>query len=248
MAINDSQSGYQATWGTANRKHRSRDLWHYFRLLLFSLILAFAIKESVVEAYRIPSESMENTLLVGDFLMANKLVYGAYVPFTNIRLPAVHAPRIGEVVVFRFPEDRRVNLIKRIIAAGGDTVEIVNKTLFVNHNVIDDAAYAVHFDQIVMPRSSNQPRDNFGPIIVPPDQYFMLGDNRDNSSDSRYWGCVPKNLIIAKASFIHWSWAPDAQAPPVTMTKPLSLLKSMGYNVRHLSSRVRWGRVFSVVS
>jgi signal peptidase I len=248
MTIESSQTEYKATWGRGGNRTSDHGLWYYARQLLLALVLAFVIKESVVESYRIPSESMENTLLVGDFLMANKFLYGAYVPFTQWRLPALRDPRSGDVVVFRFPEDRRKSFIKRIVASGGDTVEVIAKKVFVNHTEVAEPSSAVHFDQITIPRSTGQPRDNFGPLIVPQGEYFVLGDNRDNSADSRYWGCVPRDLIIAKAFLIHWSWCPDDDAPSVILTKPLSILKNFGYNIRHLSTRVRWNRLFSAVS
>jgi len=247
MTISSSQTEYKATWGRAGKRASAHGFWYYARLLLLALVLAFVIKESVVEAYRIPSESMENTLLVGDFLMANKFIYGAYVPFTHWRLPALRDPKPGDVVVFRFPEDRRKSFIKRIVASGGDTVEIIAKKVFVNHTEVAEPPLAIHFDQIIIPKGVGQPRDNFGPLVVPQGNYFVLGDNRDNSADSRYWGCVPRDLIIAKAFLIHWSWSQDTSAPPVSMTKPLSILKNFGYNIRHLSTRVRWNRLFSAV-
>lgn len=243
----DKKMAYAADWGHTSKRVGAHSLWYYVRLLLLALVLAFVIKESVVEAYRIPSESMENTLLVGDFLMANKFIYGAGIPFTSWRLPAWREPARGDVVVFRFPEDRRKSFIKRIVAVGGDTVEIVAKRLFVNHVAEVEPPFAVHLDQITIPGSNSQPRDNFGPLLVPPGHYFVLGDNRDNSADSRYWGCVPRNLIIGQASFIHWSWVPDQDAPAVSLTNPLSLLRNFGYNIRHLSNRVRWNRLFRAV-
>jgi len=248
MTTDSSQREYKATWGGAGKRADGHGFWYYARLLLLALALAFVIKESVVEAYRIPSESMENTLLVGDFLMANKFIYGAYVPFTHWRLPALRDPRPGDVVVFRFPEDRRKSFIKRIVAIGGDTVEIIAKKVYVNHAAVAEPATAVHFDGITIPKGVGQPRDYFGPLLVPAGDYFVLGDNRDNSADSRYWGCVPGDLIIAKAFMIHWSWCPDDNAPAVALTKPLSILNNFGYNIRHLSSRVRWDRLFSAVN
>lgn len=247
MIISNSQTGYKTTWGQAGKRAGGHDFWYYARLLVLAVLLAFVVKESVVEAYRIPSESMENTLLVGDYLMANKFIYGAYVPFTQWRLPALRNPKPGDVIVFRFPEDRRKCFVKRIVADAGDTVEIVAKKVFVNHVEVAEPSSAVHLDQITIPRDIGQPRDNFGPLLVPQGEYFVLGDNRDNSADSRFWGCVSRDLIIAKAFLIHWSWCPDDNAPVVSLTKPLSILNNIGYNMRHLSSRVRWNRLFSEV-
>lgn len=248
MVNTDSQMEYKANWGRADRQERGHGFWYYASLLLLALVLAFVIKESVVEAYRIPSESMENTLLVGDFLMANKFIFGASVPLLSWRLPSLREPRAGDVVVFRFPEDRRKNFIKRIIAVGGDTVEIVAKKVLVNRTEVAEPPMVVHLDNITIPGGIGQPRDNFGPLVVPNGSYFVMGDNRDNSADSRYWGCVPRNLIIGQAFMIHWSWCPDDEAPAVSFTKPLSILKNFGYNIRHLSTRVRWSRLFSAVN
>jgi signal peptidase I len=225
-----------------------RSFFYYLRLLLLALVLALVIKVCLVEAYKIPSESMENTLQPGDFLLANKVVYGVRIPFTEARLPAVRDPQAGDVIVFRFPDDRRKNFIKRIVAVGGDTVEIIDKQVLVNHEKRSEEKYALHLDRTIIPRGTAQPRDNFGPLAVPPGEFFVMGDNRDNSFDSRFWGCVPRNLIIGKASVIHWSWAADLDAPEVKPMNPLSLLSFVSYRIRHLPSQVRWNRLFRIIS
>jgi signal peptidase I len=225
----------------------TKSVLYYLRLLLISIALALFIKVSFLEAYRIPSESMRNTLQVGDFLLADKLVYGPQVPFLNFHLPSLHEPRAGDVVVFQHPDDHSKDFVKRIIATGGQTVEIVNKKVFVDGKELDESSYAVFTDPLVLPRSELQPRDNFGPIRVPEDSYFMLGDNRDNSSDSRYWGCVPRDLILGRAFLIHWSWQPDANEPRPKLSKPVSLLEFFAYNVRHMPERIRWSRLFSSI-
>ena len=247
----ESQSAHAEAWSW-KRESRTRligrEIWYYGRLLLVALACAFVIKESVVEAYRIPSESMENTLLVGDFLLANKFIYGARIPFTDWHLPAVRQPRVGDVVVFRFPEDQRKSFVKRVVAVGGDTVELINKKVYVNGTKRNDEAFAIHFDQTIIPRGVGKQRDNFGPLVVPEGQYFVLGDNRDNSADSRYWGCVPRNLMVGKAQLIHWSWIPDENSPELSLSKPLSFFSYIGYHIRHLPDRVRWNRIFKSVS
>ena len=247
MAIEKSEKPIQgkANWGA--RKGAAKGIFYYFRLLLLALVLALFIKQSLVEAYRIPSESMEDTLLVGDFLLANKAIYGARIPFTNYRLPSWSEPAIGDVIVFRYPEDQSKSFIKRIVARGGDTVEIVNKVVMVNGRKLSEDRYAKHFDSIIIPKGSGQQRDNYGPERIPSGQFFVLGDNRDNSSDSRYWGCVPRDLIMGKAFLIHWSWENQEGGPRIELSNPLSFLTYIAYHVRHLPSQIRWSRLFSVI-
>ncbi len=226
---------------------RWRLLFYYARLILVALVLAFLVKAFVVEAYNIPSESMRNTLLVGDFLLAEKLTFGPRIPFTNLRLPAISDPQVGDVIVFRSPEDDDKSYIKRVIAVGGDEVQIIDKTVFINGVPVDDSQYAIHSDTTLLPRTSAYPRDNFGPLRVPEGEYFVLGDNRDNSSDSRFWGCVPRELVTGKALMIHWSWRHDSDAPRASLGNPLSLFKTAAYHVRSFPDHVRWGRVFKTI-
>ena len=168
----------------------------------------------VVQAFFIPSGSMEDSLLVGDYLLANKFVYGCPVeiPFTGIELfwfPGLNRdPKPGDVVIFRSPIQSDRDLIKRCVAVGGQTVQIINKTLYVDDEIFEDPPGAKYTDSIYQNN-----RDNFGPYLVPRDHYFMMGDNRDNSADSRYWFAVPRNLVKGKAMSIYWSWAPDKTGP-----------------------------------
>jgi signal peptidase I len=223
-------------------------LREYLESFGIALILALVIKCSVVEAYKIPSGSMEDTLLVGDFLLANKFIYGSRVPipFTDIHLPALREPKPGDIVIFKFPGDPKVNYIKRCVAVEGQTVEIRNKVLYVDGKRIPDPHLAKYTDP-----NTNSPggdrRDNFGPYKVPKGHLFMMGDNRDNSADSRYWGPLPRELVLGKAMIIHWSWAPDPNAPSVTRSDLLSIPKNIGYNILHFPNRVRWDRILSVI-
>lgn len=214
------------------------------------IVIVFIIRVTLVEAYRIPTGSMEDTLLVGDFLLVNKFVYGVRtpdwigIPFTPIgfnipygRIPGPAEPKQGDIVVFRYPLDQRVNYIKRCIATGGQTVEIVDKHVFVDGVEFPLPPEGKFTQRFVLPPSiaMNQmvPRgagnkDNYGPVKVPEGHLFMMGDNRDNSADSRYWGFLPEKLVLGKAALIYFSW--DKKTP-----------------LYRLFHKVRWGRMFSVI-
>jgi len=252
----------------------------YFDALLFAGVVALILKVLFVEAYRIPSGSMENTLLVGDFLLVNKFIYGATtprsIPFTEIRtpffrFPSLKQPSRGDVVVFDYPgsageiRSREViNYIKRLVGEPGDTLQIINKVLYINSKVSPDPVDAKFNENIssssytdIFPKGMGWNDDNFGPVVVPkkddiikitPDNledwkiflqreghsvrltadnkifidetensnykveknyYFMMGDNRNNSTDSRYWGFLAEDNIIGEAVIIYWSWNPD---------------------------------------
>ncbi len=224
-------------------------MWDNFKQILLAVVLAFIIKTSIVEAYKIPSASMEDTLLIGDFLLANKFVYGAHLPFVTWKLPAIHDPRPGDVVIFIYPRDGVTKYIKRCVATAGDTVEVKNKELFVNGARFPDPPHA-KFTQPIEPRGRGglDSRDNFGPFIVPDSSYFMMGDNRDNSSDSRFWGAVHERYILGEAMIIHWSWDDGKYpSPPVTVSDPLSVPRLFIYNGIHFFQKVRWSRLFTII-
>jgi len=224
-------------------------VWENVKSLLIAIILAVVIKTSIVEAYKIPSSSMEDTLLVGDFLIANKFVYGARVPFFNWRLPAIDDPEQGDVVIFKWPGDGVTNYIKRCVAVGGQRVEIIDKVLYVDEEIYPNPSLAKFTDDRIRPRPgiSDNSRDNWGPYVVPKDSYFMMGDNRDNSYDSRFWGPVKKDLVLGEAMLIHWSWEPDPDSPEAEVSDPLSVPRLFLYNVVHFFERVRWGRLLTTV-
>ncbi len=224
-------------------------VWENIKSLLIAVVLAVIIKTSIVEAYKIPSSSMEDTLLIGDFLIANKFVYGARVPFFNWRLPAVHDPHQGDVVIFKWPGDGVTNYIKRCVAVGGQKVEIIDKVLYVDEEIYPNPPKSKFTDDRIRPRPGvgDNSRDNWGPYIVPRDSYFMMGDNRDNSYDSRFWGPVKKDLVLGEAMMIHWSWEPDPDAPTAEVSEPLSVPRLFLYNIVHFFDRVRWGRLFTIV-
>ncbi|MBN2227487.1 MAG: signal peptidase I [candidate division Zixibacteria bacterium] len=223
-------------------------IWENIKVFLTAVVLALIIKTSVVEAYKVPTGSMEDTILIGDFLIANKFVYGAKIPLTGWRLPAISDPKPGDVVVFTYPGDRVTSYVKRLVAVEGQKIEIKNKILYVDGMIVPDAPEAKHTDSRVYPRGNNAmgSRDNWGPYTVPKDCYFMMGDNRDLSYDSRFWGSVHKDLILGKAMIIHWSWSEDNNSPEVTATDPLTVPRSFVYNTLHFFDRVRWGRLLTV--
>jgi signal peptidase I len=224
-------------------------VWENVKSLLIAIVLAVIIKTSIVEAYKIPSASMEDTLLVGDFLIANKFSYGAWVPLVNWRLPALKNPKPGDVVIFKWPGDRVTNYIKRCVAVEGQTVEVKDKVLYVDGKKFPLPEHMKPSDRPIEPRPgpNQNSRDNWGPYVVPKDYYFMMGDNRDHSYDSRFWGPVHKDLILGQALFIHWSWEPDVNSPEVSIADPLSVPRLFLYNIVHFYQRVRWGRLFNIV-
>jgi signal peptidase I len=217
--------------------------------LIVAFILALIIKTSIVEAYKIPSGSMEDTLLVGDFLLANKFKYGMRlpIPFVDIKLPALADPRPGDIIIFKYPKDPSVNYIKRCVAVGGQVVEIRNKVLYVDGKPFPDPPGAKHVDPNVYPMGEFNMRDNRPPQRVPEGKLFMMGDNRDQSYDSRFWGFVDRSQVLGQAMVIHWSWAPDRNAPELSFADPLSLPKLLVYNLIHFPERVRWGRLGDIV-
>ncbi|HEX9751579.1 MAG TPA: signal peptidase I [candidate division Zixibacteria bacterium] len=232
---------------TPERHGFGRTVWEYTKSLGIALVLAIVIKTSIVEAYKIPSGSMEDTLLVGDFLLANKFVYGSRIPLLDIRLPALRDPKPGDVVIFKFPRDPSVNYIKRCIATGGQTVEVRNKRLYVDGDYVPLPPEGKYTSGEQIEPAGRSPRDNFGPYTVPENSFFMMGDNRDNSFDSRFWLAVPRDLIQGQAMVIHWSWSQDEDAPEWTWSNPASLAGALLYNSVHFIERVRWNRFGQII-
>ena len=225
------------------------ELGQYLYSILTVVGLFLVIRTGVVQAFYIPSSSMEDTLLVGDYLLANKFIYGVPVdvPLTSIslfRLPALKEPQPGDIVIFRSPQDEGRDLIKRCVAVGGQRVEIVNKVLYVDGEPVQDPPLTKYADRRLFPAERSS-RDNFGPYIVPENHFFMMGDNRDNSQDSRYFRAVPKRLIKGKAMIIYWSWEPDTRGP---YYRGLTSLPAVAASfVWRLPSRVRYGRLGDVI-
>lgn len=166
----------------------------YTEIITMAVVLAFFVRTFFIQAFKIPSESMEDTLLVGDFLFANKFIYGAKFPLIDKRLPGVRDPRPGDIIIFKYPGDKKTDYIKRCVAVEGQTVELKGRTLYVD-GVAQDEEYTKYYHG-----------SEFGPQTVPKGHIFMMGDNRDNSADSRVWGPLDKKLVLGKAMFIYFSW------------------------------------------
>ena len=175
----------------------------YAEALGIAILLALVIRTFFVQAFKIPSGSMLPTLQIGDHILVNKLVYGVRLPFVDGRLLAFSHPHRGDVIVFVYPVDRTKDFIKRVMAAEGDVIEVRNKHVFVNGKPVDDPHAYLADGEGGRPST---PRDSFGPVTVPPGHLFVMGDNRDRSYDSRFWGFVDMGDVKGKAFLIYWSW------------------------------------------
>ncbi len=185
------------------KKTRTRE---YIESILIAALIALLVRSFVIQAYKIPSGSMEPTLLVGDHLLVNRMSYVVKMPFVDNVLFTTGKPKRGDIIVFRYPEDPTKDYIKRVIATGGETVEIRNKAIFIDGKKIKDPWG--HFRPEPASRGFLPfiDKDNIPPVKVPQDSYFVMGDNRDNSLDSRYWGFVEKRHLVGKALIIYFSW------------------------------------------
>ncbi len=181
----------------------------YLEAVIIALVLAMVLKAFVVQAFKIPSGSMKSTLLIGDQILVTKFAYGIKIPFMSKDIVSFEGPKRKDVVVFKYPVEPDKDFIKRVIGLPGDTVRVVNKKVYVNDQELDEP-YTQHTDHAILPGNVS-PRDNFGPVTVPAGNYFMMGDNRDESYDSRFWKFVDRSALKGKAFIIYWSWNGDGQ-------------------------------------
>jgi signal peptidase I len=202
----------------------------YIEAIIVALIIAVILRTFVVQAYHIPTESMENTLLVGDYLLVDKFTFH------------FREPRPGDVLVFQYPLNPNKDYIKRCVAIEGQVVEMRDKILYIDGEEETPIPTMTYCDPKILPASLSN-RDNFGPLRVPPGQVFVLGDNRDNSRDSRVWGFLDKELIKGRGLGIYWSWAPDPNAPKWESPYVFPLFSIVFYNLTHFPSRIRWDRL-----
>jgi len=183
----------------------------YLEPIIIAVLIALFIRAFVVQAFKIPSSSMEPTLLVGDYILVNKFIYGLRIPYTNTKFFQFKKPQRGDVIVFIFPLDPSKDFIKRVIGTEGEKVEIIQNKIYINDRLINDPWG--HFVTDDFPRSYLQRMENFGPVVVPKDSFFVMGDNRDNSEDSRFWGFLNVNAVLGKAFIIYFSWDWNAENP-----------------------------------
>ena len=206
----------------------------YIKVALFVLLIAVLLRIFVVQAYNIPSSSMEDLLIAGDFILVNKLHY------------RFNQPKPGEVIVFKYPLNPSKDMIKRVVATEGQTVEIKNKVIYVDDKIAAEPFLAKHIDRRILP-GSYSPRDNLEAIQVPEGHLFVLGDNRDKSKDSREWGFLDMNLVKGKALIVYWSWAKDPFAPRFRSPYIIPLFEIIFYNLGHLTERLRLDRIGTLV-
>jgi len=183
----------------------------YAESIIIAILLALVIRTYLVQAFKIPSGSMEDTLAIGDHLLVSKFVYGTKIPFVDKRVMTIRDPRQGDVIVFEYPEDPSKDFIKRVVGVPGDVVEGKEKKVFVNGKQYENP-HEVHKEKDIIPKEMN-PRDTFGPVTVPADSYFVMGDNRDRSYDSRFWKFVRRDQIKGLAFIKYWSWDRDKLRP-----------------------------------
>jgi signal peptidase I len=176
----------------------------YAEAIIIALVLALFIRTFVIQAFKIPSGSMIPTLLIGDHILVSKFIYGIKNPLTGSTWIEIKQPQRDDVIVFKYPVNPKQDFIKRVIGVAGDRIKIVDKNLYLNDALLV-LPQTQHDDPNILPRSVS-PRDNFGPVTVPPDTLFVMGDNRDNSHDSRFWKFVKLKNVKGKALILYWSW------------------------------------------
>ncbi len=185
-----------------------RILKDYVEPILMAVLIALFVRTFIIQAFKIPSGSMEPTLLVGDYLLVNKFIYGIRIPYTETKLFEFKKPKRGDVIVFVFPLDPSKDFIKRVIGTEGEKVQVIDSKIYINDKPIVDPWG--RFEKIGS-SAYRQSVENFGPVIVPKDSLFVMGDNRNNSEDSRFWGFLHVNAVLGQALVMYFSW--DHNAP-----------------------------------
>ena len=219
----------------------------YFESIVIAVILALFVRTFIVQAFKIPSGSMENNLLIGVHLLVNKFVFGPTPLAIGRALLPVRPIRRGDIIVFKYPDQPDRDFIKRVIGLPGETLELKEKKIYINGKPLDEPY--VHFleephhNADLSEVTSSDVRENYGPVMVPPNQYFMMGDNRDNSADSRYWGFMPRDYVKGRALLIYWSYEAEREDYQEG-GGPIAAIRGMGSVVAHFFTRTRWTRMF----
>jgi signal peptidase I len=216
----------------------------YFESIVIAVILALFVRTWVVQAFKIPTGSMENNLLIGDHLLVNKFIFGPTPLAIGRAVLPVRPIRRGDIVVFKYPDEPERDFIKRVIGLPGETIELRNKKVHINGQPLDEPY--VHF--LTAPSNDYQEvtsfdvRERFGPVTVPADHYFVMGDNRDNSQDSRYWGFLPRGHVKGKALLIYWSY--ESGREDYVDEGLGATIKRLGSVITHFFTKTRWERLF----
>ena len=224
-------------------------LREYFESIVIAVILALFVRTFIVQAFKIPTGSMEENLLIGDHLLVNKFVFGPTESSVEHALLPVGTIKRLDIVVFKYPEEPDRDFIKRVIGLPGDTVELRAKKVYINGNALvepyvhfleqpghgSDAAEVTSFDV----------RERYGPVTVPPNQYFVMGDNRDNSQDSRYWGFLPRDYVKGKALLIYWSYESEREDYQDESTG--ATIRGLGSVFAHFFTKTRWDRMLHLI-
>ena len=206
-----TSDGQPAAAPLATPRRRKSVVREYVEAIAIAILLALVIRTLIVQAFTIPSGSMMDTLLVGDYILVNKFLFGPEVPLTDYRLPALRVPDRGDIIVFKYPQDEKRDFIKRIVATPGETVQVRGQQVLINGQLLDEPY--VRPNPTALGHTGSPGFCGYAyacePLVVPADSYFVMGDNRDNSQDSRYWGFVKRDKVKGKAFLIYWSWDSD---------------------------------------
>ena len=216
----------------------------YFESIVVAVILALFIRTFVVQAFKIPTGSMEENLLIGDHLLVNKFVFGPTASAAEKAVLPIADIKRGDVLVFKYPVEPERDFIKRVIGLPGETVEVKERKVYIDGAVVDDshAHYLLPATSDYHEVTSFDVRERYGPVMVPPNQYFVMGDNRDNSQDSRYWGFLPRDLVKGRALVIYWSYESDRDEYEDTSAG--ATVRNIASVFTHFFTRTRWSRMF----
>ena len=218
----------------------------YFESIIIAVILALFVRTFVLQAFKIPTGSMENNLLIGDHLLVNKFVYAPRAAGVERTLMPIGTIRRGDVLVFKSPVEPERDLIKRVIGLPGDRLEQKEKKIYINGQPLNEPYVFFlepphHNSELSEASTTSDPRENYGPVTVPPNQYFMMGDNRDNSLDSRYWGFMPADYVKGKAIFIYWSY--ESEREDYEDESAGATIKGLASVFMHFFTKTRWDRL-----
>jgi signal peptidase I len=224
-------------------------LREYFESIVIAVILALFVRTFVVQAFKIPTGSMENNLLIGDHLLVNKFALAPVASGIEQTLLPIGTIRRGDVLVFKYPVEPDRDFIKRVIGLPGETLQLKEKKIYINGKPLDEPY--VHFMEDPHRNSefsevtSSDVRENYGPVTVPPNQYFMMGDNRDNSADSRYWGFMPRDYVKGRALLIYWSY--ESEREDYEDESAGATLKGFASIFAHFFTKTRWHRMLRII-